>query len=97
MTRLTDLNEAFTVFAPKNDLFKKPELVATHVVNETVRNIDLRSYSVLQPLKENALLHVTEVPYRQNGKLFEVSIISVCMCIFIYFSCYVAENIHQWH
>ena len=71
------------MFALDNQAFKEPNSksisLETHVVNQTVRNIDLRSYSILKPLEENTLLHVTEVPYREDQELFEVSIKSACI------------------
>ena len=52
--------------------------VQTYIVNGLVRNSDLRGYSVLQTLKENILLHVTEVPsYSEYGELTEVSFITL--------------------
>lgn len=62
---LADMNAELTVFAPSNaalagSILDLPSLRA-HVLDETVRNSALRSGSVFTPLREDTLLHVTDV------------------------------------
>lgn len=62
---LADMNEEFTVFAPSNAALAGTTLdlpsLRAHVLDETVRNSALRSGSVFTPLREDTLLHVTDV------------------------------------
>lgn len=63
--RLASADEEFTVFAPTNDavsgqLLSESSLM-THVLDEVVKNSDLRSFAVLRPLDKATLLHVTDV------------------------------------
>ena len=64
-SRLASEDEEFTVFAPTNGAingrFLSRSSVMTHILDEVVRNKDLRSFSVLRPLNEGTLLHVTDV------------------------------------
>ena len=64
-SRLASQDEEFTVFAPLNEAFNGEFLsqmsLQTHILDEMVRNSQLRSWSVFQPLNEDTLLHVTDV------------------------------------
>lgn len=70
-SQMADVDRELTVFAPTNDafgLFLSQRSLMTHVVDEVVRNSDLRSGVVLRPLNEDTLLHVTDV-FRYRGRL----------------------------
>ena len=84
--RLASAEEEFTVFAPTNDAISGQSLsessLMTHVLDEVVKNSDLRSFAVLRPLNTATLLHVTDVHifssrYRWFIKFTEVRIIAL--------------------
>ena len=62
---LTDTEQEFTVFAPSNDALVGATIsdssLRTHVLNEIVRGSGLRSGAIFFPLKNDTLLHVSEV------------------------------------
>lgn len=62
---LHDMDGEFTVFAPNNAALTGATVdlptLRAHVLDEIVRNSALRSGSVFTPLREDTLLHVTEV------------------------------------
>ena len=67
-----------TVFAPTNfainGQFLSQANLRAHFLDEVVRNSDLRSYSVLHPITEETLLHVTDVhTYTRHLEFTEVS------------------------
>ena len=81
-SRLADMEEEFTVFAPTNDAINGQFLglltVTSHILNEIVRNSELRSGAVLRPLNEDTLLHVTDVhTYTWELGFNEVSSIAI--------------------
>ena len=82
--RLASAEEEFTVFAPTNDAIGGPLLsessLMTHVLDDVVKNSDLRSFAVLRPLNTATLLHVTDVHIfssRWFFKFAEVRIIAL--------------------
>jgi uncharacterized surface protein with fasciclin (FAS1) repeats len=64
-SQLTSSDADVTVFAPTNSAingqFLSQANLRAHFLDEVVRNSDLRSYSVLRPITEETLLHVTDV------------------------------------
>lgn len=82
---LASSNAEVTVFAPTNSAingqFLSQANLRAHVLDEVVRNSDLRSYSVLRPITEETLLHVTDVhTYTMDLKFREVSMSLLCSC-----------------
>lgn len=81
--RLASAEEEFTVFAPTNDAISgqlSESSLMTHVLDEVVKNSDLRSFAVLRPLNTATLLHVTDVHIfssRWFFKFTEVRIIAL--------------------
>ena len=89
---LDDVNEEFTIFAPINDAingqFLSPVSLRSHILDEIVRNSDLRSNSVLQPLNEDTLLHVTEV-HAFTMSLAYTEVCSLHLSIILYSAIYI--------
>lgn len=77
-SRLASEDEEFTVFAPTNDALSgqlSQSSLMTHVLDEVVKNSDLRSFAVLRPLNTATLLHVTDVhTFTSRWKFSEVRI-----------------------
>lgn len=75
--QLATTDEEFTLFAPTNDAiggqFLSQSSLMAHVLDEVVKNSNLRNFLVLRPLNQNTLLHVTDVfSWRKPSKFTEV-------------------------
>ena len=76
-SRLSNPDEELTVFAPTNEAisgrFLSQRTLTAHVVEEVVRNSDLRNGAVLQPVDEDTLLHITDIYGYSNMEFTEVN------------------------
>ena len=84
-SRLANPDEELTVFAPTNEavngVFLDQRALNAHIVEEIVRNSDLRDGTVLRPLDDTTLLHITDVHGYRDMEFTEVSTSTgVCVC-----------------
>ena len=89
-SQLADMDREFTVFAPINDaigLFLSQRSLMSHVVDEVVKNSDLRSGVVLRPLNEDTLLHVTDVVSYNHRRRLQYTEVSHFMTAVIHYLC----------
>ena len=85
-SQLASPDAEVTVFAPtnsaKNGQFLSQASLQAHILDEVVRNSDLRSFSVLRPIAKNTLLHVTDVHFYT----LDLGFTEVSICVPAYYA-----------